>query len=135
MKQPTSEARPEDVEIYIAASAELISAWLVERFGADIKLKVARRGGMLVHQGELAWGGATIPVLIVDDVADSFASLLFAAVQAPWQSDLACAQDAAAALRCEVRCVDRAWRSDQSEDEGWLAITADNVRAIRWQPA
>ena len=90
---------------------------------------------MLVHQGELAWGGATIPVLIVDDVAESFTSLLFAAVQTPWQSDLACAQDAAAALRCEVRCVDHAWRSDQSADEGWLAITADNVRAIRWQPA
>ena len=137
-----------DIEIYVAAPAARIVAWLNRRFSWPVALAPLRRGGMATHRGVLraVAGGAEaaqaardepaieVPVLIVDDIAEGYASVLFDAPVTPWIDDLACAQEVAAALDCEVRCVDGSWQPDQAEDAGWLSVSPTGVRAIRWKP-
>ena len=145
-----SDARQSDIEIYVAAPSARIVTWLNQRCAWSTPLTPMRRGGMATHRGEALVpatghdGGAgdigrapalPVPVLVVEDAADGFTSVLFDSPAAPWVDDLACAKEVAVALDCEVRCTDGSWQDGQAEDEGWLSVSPAGTRPIRWKPA
>lgn len=141
-------AAPTDIEVYVAAPAARVIAWLNQRFSWSTALTAARHGGMATHRGRLLAPARSpadvarddmpsqyeVPVLIVEEIADAYLSVLFDSAAAPWIDDLACAKEIAIALDCEVRCVDGSWQPEQAEDEGWLSVTRSGARAIRWKP-
>ena len=144
------EPQQSDIEIYVAAPAPRIIAWLQQRFSWAAPLAPSRRGGMSTHRGRLLTqpgrvdagnpvaepeASVEVPVLVVADIADGYTSVLFDSPAAPWPDDLACAKEMATALDCEIRCTNGSWQPDQAEDEGWLSVTRTGARAIRWKPA
>lgn len=126
-----------EVEIYLRCDPGPILQWLERQCATPSPLTVRPRGGMVTRVGEVnlhlpGGGAAPCRALLVESVADGFSSLSFTGAVLPWQSDLECAR-AAAVIGCEVRCNGDAWKPGDDEDDGWIAITRDGERAIRWR--
>ena len=90
-----------DIEVYLArVTLDDINAWLADVLSAP-PLSPAGKGKWKTR-GQ--YQGDSVPVLLVDNAADGFASLWFDSGHTPWHTDQECAQHAAEALQVEVRC-------------------------------
>lgn len=97
-----------DIEIYLKPlSLEALGAWLGEQFGQVVVFQPA---GKLQHRTRLTRDGVEIAVLVVEKVADGFASLWFDSASTPWARDVDCARAAARALQVEARCSLGGWQ-------------------------
>ena len=129
-----------EVEIYLRADPGPILAWVDTLCEQPSPLAVRARGGMVTRRGVLPLrlpdgGVAACEALLVESAANGFSSLCFTGQTLPWANDLACARAAASAIGCEVRCNAEAWQPGDDEDDGWIAITRDGEKAIRWRSA
>ncbi|WP_018918281.1 hypothetical protein [Vreelandella zhanjiangensis] len=119
-----------DIEVYVArVSHDTLNAWLASALSAP-PLTPAGKGkwktrGM--HQGE------EVPILLVDNVADGFASLWFDSSHTPWMTDQECAQHAAEALQTEIRCSLGGWHPGNDDpDRFWQVLPGGKEGAIEW---
>ncbi|NWO57242.1 hypothetical protein [Chromohalobacter israelensis] len=119
-----------DIEIYLAKTdIEAIQQWLDEHLEAP---------SPLVKRGKHQWrararhAASEIPILLVENAADGFASLWFDSPHTPWPRDVDCARAAARTLGCEVRCSLGGWQPGDEPDRFWQ-VRADGVEgAIHW---
>lgn len=118
-----------DIEIYLAkADIARIEAWLSDALDA-VPLKPA---------GKRKWRSrghcdqAEVPVLLVESVADGFATLWFDSDATPWPRDTDCARDAAKRLDCEVRCSLGGWQPGDDPDRFWQVLPDGSEGAIHW---
>ncbi|MGM0784668.1 MAG: hypothetical protein ACQEUM_11180 [Pseudomonadota bacterium] len=125
----SSDAAYPDIEIYLAqAPREPLNAWLGELLDAA-PLRGAGRHQWKTHGHR---EGHSIPVLLVENAADGFASLWFDSAHTPWPRDTDCARDAAARLGCEVRCSLGSWQPGDDPDRFWQVLPDGTERAIDW---
>ncbi len=118
-----------DIEIYLKSVApDQIESWLTQRFGNLEHLKHSRR----VHQYQLAHSGHRIPVLVVENAAKAFSSILFESTETPWEQDIQCAREAFTHFGKEVRCIASGWNDGDEPDE-WIAVTAEGESTIIWR--
>lgn len=118
-----------DIEIYLAhAPLEALNIWLAQALDAP----------PLTPAGKSKWrtqghcGGHRVPVLLVEDAADGFASLWLDSADTPWQTDQEAAQHAAHALSIEVRCSLGGWHPGDDPDRFWQVLPDGQERAINW---
>ena len=118
-----------DIEIYLAeADIERVGAWLRDVLdAAPLKSAGKRKWRCHGHRGQTA-----IPVLLVENAADGFASLWFDSAETPWPRDTDCARDAARALSCEVRCTLGGWQPGDDPDRFWQVLPDGSEGAIVW---
>lgn len=118
-----------DIEVYVARVAhDTLNTWLAHALSAP-PLTAAGKGkwktrGM--HQGE------EVPILLVDNAADGFASLWFDSSHTPWMTDQECAQHAAEALQTEIRCSLGGWHPGDDPDRFWQVLPGGQEGAIEW---
>lgn len=118
-----------DIEIYLAElDHERLNAWLGERLDAP-PLTPAGRGKWRTR-GRCQ--GDCVPVLLVEKAADGFASLWFDSPATPWADDRACAQEAALALGCEVRCSLGGWQPGDDPDRFWRVRPGQEGEVFHW---
>lgn len=118
-----------DIEIYLAeAVIERLDAWLGQTLDA-VPLQPA---GKRKWRGRGHRDGADIPILLVENAADGFASLWFDSDTTPWPRDTDCARDAARALGCEVRCSLGGWQPGDDPDRFWQVSPDGSEGAIVW---
>lgn len=118
-----------DIEIYLAdVTTERLDAWLGETLDAA-PLKPA---GKHKWRGHGRRDGVDIPILLVENVADGFASLWFDSAATPWPRDIDCARDVARALACEVRCSLGGWQPGDDPDRFWQVRPDGQEGAIVW---
>ena len=102
-----------DIEVYLArVTLDDINAWLADVLSAP-PLSPAGKGKWKTR-GQ--YQGDSVPVLLVDNAADGFASLWFDSGHTPWHTDQECAQHAAEALQVEVRCSLGGWHPGDDPD-------------------
>jgi hypothetical protein len=118
-----------DIEIYLArADHERLDAWLGERLDAAPLVPAGKRKWR--SHGRLQ--GKTIPILLIENAADGYASLWFDSPATPWARDADCARDAAKALDCEVRCSLGGWQPGDDPDRFWQVLPDGREDAIDW---
>ncbi|MHB0776816.1 hypothetical protein [Halomonas sp. WWR20] len=119
-----------DIEIYLASvDIGMLEAWLREAFDDMSSLD---RAGKRQWRGRGRCGDASIPVLLVENAADSYASLWFDSAGTPWMRDVDCARAAAARLQCEVRCSLGGWQPGDDPDRFWQIQPDGTEAAITW---
>ena len=119
-----------DIEIYLAKTdIEAIQQWLDEHLEAP---------SPLVKRGKHQWrararhAASEIPILLVENAADGFASLWFDSPHTPWPRDVDCARAAARTLGCEVRCSLGGWQPGDEPDRFWQVHADGEEGAIHW---
>lgn len=118
-----------DIEIYLAtAEIARLDAWLGSTLDAAPLQPAGKRKWRSRGQRE----GSDIPILLVENAADSFASLWFDSAATPWPRDTDCARDAARALGCEVRCSLGGWQPGDDPDRFWQVKPDGSEDAIVW---
>lgn len=118
-----------DIEIYLAqAPLEALDAWLAERLDAPPLKHAGKRKARTTGHGE----GQRIPVLLVEQAADGYASLWFDSATTPWPRDVDCAREAAKRLGCEVRCSLGGWQPGDDPDRFWQVLPDGSEGAIDW---
>ncbi len=118
-----------DIEIYLAnASLERLNAWL----GAQLDAAPLEPAGKRKWRGQGHREGARVPILLVENAADGFASLWFDSAATPWPRDIDCARAAVAALCCEVRCSLGGWQPGDDPDRFWQVCPDGHEGAIDW---
>jgi hypothetical protein len=122
-------ARPQDIEIYIAATpaAEAL-AWLATRFPDH---EPPRPAGKRQWQQRLHHGEAVVQVLVIEDASPGFTSVWFNSPDTPWSSDMDCAREAFSHFGREVRATAGTWKEDADPDE-WWCLSASGERLIQW---
>ena len=118
-----------DIEIYLRRPLrEALDAWLGDILAAA-PLHAAGRGKWQTagHCKEHA-----VPVLLVENAADGFASLWFDSHATPWPRDIDCARDAATRLDCEVRCSLGGWQPGDDPDRFWQVLPDGSEGPIDW---
>lgn len=117
-----------DIEIYLKdTDQEAVHAWLTTAFK---HCSDWRRKGSLARCDcdgiEVTWYNKAV---------GSWHSLLFASSATPWDSDLACAQAAFAALAVETRCAPSSWQETDGEADAdrWLKVNAQGVEEFIWR--
>lgn len=129
MTHDADAARYPDIEIYLSEAArERLDAWLGAAIGAAPLAPAGRRQWRT--RGSL--DGHDIPVLLVEQAADGFASLWFDSATTPWTDDRACARDAAARLGCEVRCSLGGWQPGDDPDRFLQVLPDGGENEIDW---
>lgn len=118
-----------DIEIYLArCEIAPLDAWLEQAIGAPPLTPAGKRKWRTLGRGD----GGEVPVLVVENAADGFASLWLDSAETPWASDSECAREAARQLGCEVRCSLGGWQPGDDPDR-FLQIEADgSERPIDW---
>ena len=118
-----------DIEVYLArVTLDDINAWLADVLSAP-PLSPAGKGKWKTR-GQ--YQGDSVPVLLVDNAADGFASLWFDSGHTPWHTDQECAQHAAEALQVEVRCSLGGWHPGDDPDRFWQVLPGGQEKAIEW---
>lgn len=119
-----------DIEIYIAAvTPEAVLDWLRQRFpdAAATPKPAGRKQWKLALQH----AGRTLPVLVIQDAAPGYVSVWFDSPHTPWADDIACARDAFAHFRSEVRATPGSWQEGDDPDR-WWHITAAGEGFVSW---
>ncbi|MDI4637294.1 MULTISPECIES: hypothetical protein [Halomonadaceae] len=118
-----------DIEIYLAkAPIEALDAWLAASLDAPPLSRAGKRQWRTT--GHL--DGTKVPVLLVEQAADGFASLWFDSGATPWPRDADCARSAASALDVEVRCSLGGWQPGDDPDRFWRVQPDGQEDAITW---
>ncbi|RTR03397.1 hypothetical protein [Halomonas nitroreducens] len=118
-----------DIEIYLAtANLEALSRWLGEALGAEPLAPAGKHRWRTRGHG----GGDDIPVLLVAQAADGFASLWLDSPHTPWPTDADLAREAAATLGCEVRCSLGGWQPGDDPDRFLQVLPDGSESAIDW---
>ncbi|WP_158774935.1 hypothetical protein [Cobetia sp. L2A1] len=126
---PDDEQYP-DIEIYLKPlSIEALGAWLGEQFGQVVVFQPA---GRLQHRARLTRDGNDIALLVVEKVANGFASLWFDSAATPWARDVDCARAAAAALQVESRCSLGSWQPGDEPDRFYRILPDGSEEAFTW---
>lgn len=118
-----------DIEIYLAETdIPRIEAWLRDTLDAEsLKPAGKRKWRTRGHREH-----AEVPVLLVEAVADGFATLWFDSDATPWPRDTDCARDAARHLACEVRCSLGGWQPGDDPDRFWQVLPDGSEGTIHW---
>jgi hypothetical protein len=123
------DTRYPDIEIYLAkAPREALDAWLADAIAAA-PLAPAGKGKWRTR-GRREDG--EIPVLLIEQAADGFASLWFDSPDTPWSDDRACARAAARRLGGEVRCSLGGWQPGDDPDRFWQVLPDGREAEIDW---
>ncbi|KXS39708.1 hypothetical protein KGQ90_09495 [Modicisalibacter tunisiensis] len=118
-----------DIEIYLAgADLEALNAWLGERLDAAPLQPAGKRK----WRGRGYCAGEAIPVLLVEGVADGFASLWLDSPATPWPRDIDLAREAVQRLGCEVRCSLGGWQPGDDPDRFWQVCPNGHEGPIDW---
>ncbi|MBB3230000.1 hypothetical protein [Halomonas stenophila] len=118
-----------DIEIYLAtADLEALSRWLGETLGAEPLAPAGKQRWRTRGHG----GDDDIPVLLVAQAADGFASLWLDSPHTPWPTDADFARAAAATLGCEVRCSLGGWQPGDDPDRFLRVLPDGSESAIDW---
>lgn len=122
--------RHPDIEIYIKnRSLDQILAWLAQRCE---QLDSPRHSGG-THRLNALLGGVRVPVLIHEKaVGKAWTSVWFRSDRTPWSRDLDCAEEAAAALGTQVRCIVSGWQDGDDPDE-WWRVEQGVAEKITWR--
>lgn len=108
-----------DIEVYILkCSQEEILLWLRSRFPTSpdfpiLKKKPAQLRIRIQHEDKM------IPVLIIENASDGFASIWFDSADTPWGNDQVCAQELANYFNKTVRVTSGSWTEDSDPDLWW----------------
>ncbi|MDN6180372.1 MAG: hypothetical protein L0I84_05130 [Halomonas subglaciescola] len=117
-----------DIEIYLAHTpVAALNAWLDETLGAAALTPAGK--GRWRTQGTCH--GQAVPVLLVENAADGFASLWFDSDQTPWASDQQAAQSAAKTLAIKVRC-SGSWSPGDDPDRFLQVLPSGEEGTIHW---
>ncbi len=120
--------RQPDIEIYLKdTDQQAVAAWLASALGACSPWQA--------HGQTFKCEAGGIPVIWLPKAVGKWHSLLLDSDATPWETDLACAQAAAAALDVEVRCAPGSWDEEESEEEAdlWLSVTREGTREVIWR--
>ena len=120
--------RQPDIEIYLKDTDQAaVSQWLSQKLGP----LSAWRGQGAVHKSQ----AAGIPITWINKAVGSWHCLLLESSQTPWADDLACAQEAFAALKVEVRCAPGSWTESDGEEDAdrWVKINTQGVTEFIWR--
>lgn len=127
-----TETRYPDIEIYLHDTRpEEILAWLKEKFRAVTPSQLERPNAR-VHRIRVESEQAAITALIIPRIPGRFTGVSFDSPATPWATDLACAREAFARFRREVRCCADSWSPSQDPDE-WLRIDSNGETRITWR--
>ena len=74
----------------------------------------------------------TIPVMIVENVAGIFTSVLFESDNSPWPRDIDCAHEVFKQFNNEIRCIAKSWHEGDEPDE-WLSISNAGEQTMLWR--
>lgn len=118
-----------DIEIYLAkVPHEALNVWLAERLDAPPLQRAGKGKARTTGYGD----GRRIPVLLVEQAAEGYASLWFDSDATPWPRDVDCAREAAQRLGCEVRCSLGGWQPGDDPDRFWQVLPDGSEGAIDW---
>ena len=123
-----------DIEIYIQdLSADRAIAWLESVFN-DVQVAAKKKGMPKKAQPlSVSWQGATVPVVVFEDVVPGFTSVWLDSPSLPWPDDQSCAINAAQFLTLAVRITAGSWQQDASGD-AWIEILPNgSQQEISWQ--
>lgn len=122
-----------DIEIYLDCNdVERIRAWLGEALGTPVELA---RTGNKQWRAQPLYQDSPLPVLLVEEAADRFASLWFDSPRTPWARDADCARAASRALGCEVRCSLGGWQPGDDPDRFFRVGPDASEGVIHWPDA
>nr|WP_298414933.1 hypothetical protein [uncultured Halomonas sp.] len=118
-----------DIEIYLAqANIKRLDAWLCDRLNAPSLAPAGKRKWRTQgHQN-----GESIPVLLIENAADGYASLWFDSDATPWTRDVDCAREAVERLDCEIRCSLGGWQPGDEPDRFLQVCPGGKEGAIHW---
>ncbi|WP_148253268.1 hypothetical protein [Aidingimonas lacisalsi] len=118
-----------DIEIYLAdISVDALNDWLSERLDAPALSRAGKRKWRTT--GNLH--GLTIPVLLIEQAADGFASLWFDSDATPWAKDIDCAREAVERFDCEVRCSLGSWQPGDDPDRFIRVLPDGTEEEMDW---
>ncbi|PMR76199.1 hypothetical protein [Billgrantia endophytica] len=118
-----------DIEIYLAqAPLDALDAWLGERLDAAPLSPAGRRKWQTRGHHD----GQTVPILLVENAADGYASLWFDSAHTPWARDADCAREVAERLGVEVRCSLGSWQPGDDPDRFWRVLPDGSEAVIEW---
>jgi hypothetical protein len=118
-----------DIEIYIAAvTPEAVLAWLQQRFAGTA---APRPAGKKQWRLALPYEGRTLPALVIEDAAPGYVSLWLDSPHTPWADDIACAREAFAFFRTEVRATPGSWQEGDDPDL-WWHIDGKGEGLVNW---
>lgn len=121
-----------DIEIYLQqTSADAVLGWLVQRF-PEAGGKPAKPAGKKQWRLVVRYEGQDIPVLVIEEASPGFTSLWFDSTQTPWENDMACAREAHAHFRTEIRATPGSWQEGDDPDL-WWHINAQGEGMVSWQ--
>ncbi|MGJ8516051.1 hypothetical protein [Carnimonas bestiolae] len=121
-----SEERYPDIEVYLAPlKITVLNEWLQQRLHVTLD-----------STGKRQWAGTglsekqqPLPVLLMESVADGFASLWIDSPESPWARDIDLARDLNTALGVEVRCSLGGWHPGDAPDR-FLRIERDGQESV-----
>ncbi|WP_199287812.1 hypothetical protein [Kushneria phosphatilytica] len=116
-----------DIEIYLQChDIDTIARWLSEALGGPVDFRPAGRNRWRCR---ISSQDTTIPVLLIDNATEDFASLWFDSDATPWPRDVDCARQASQALNCKVRCSLGSWQPGDDPDR-FLQVNADGEEHV-----
>ncbi|GGJ82006.1 hypothetical protein [Pseudomonas matsuisoli] len=119
--------RQPDVEIYVKeADRDAVTQWLTHALGPCTPWQ-PRGQTFKCSAGALA-------ITWFPKAVGKWHSLYIEGEQIPWETDLACARSAHAALGMQIRCAPGGWQEqDSNENDRWLKIDKDGETEIIWK--
>lgn len=134
----TSQANTQpDVEIYIKnLKNEQLLQWLKASFDVtdETAIKQMNMDKARSHSIKLAYDGEQLELSITPCAAGkAFTSIWFKSGHTPWESDLAAAESALAAIDTEIRCSAESWAEEEPEfSEKWWKMTRSDRELVVW---
>lgn len=114
-----------EAEIYLKnADSQAVIDWLHSVF-PELKTEPPRGKTLCFSAGD-------IPIRLIPEAAGkAFTCLWFKQRPARWDNDIACAREAFATLKVEIRCADHAWQEGDDPDL-WWRIDASGEGNVIW---
>lgn len=120
-----------DIEIYLHHTpADAVLAWLQQRFPETAGTR-ARPAGKKQWRLTLSAGDQRIPVLVIEEASPGFTSVWFDSPHTPWNDDIACAREAHAHFKVEVRATPGSWQEGDDPDL-WWRLDQDGEGQVHW---
>lgn len=120
-----------DIEIYLRHTpADAVMAWLLQRFPESGEAR-PRPAGKKQWRLTVSAGEQRIPVLVIEDASPGFTSVWFDSPHTPWSDDIACAREAHAHFRVEVRATPGSWQEGDDPDL-WWRLDQDGEGQVHW---